>query len=164
MASSEAEPETIADQNETETTDPPAQVEKIANSNPDDENDVKDDEKRDGDKSCSEQLVQPDGTLNWDYVPPCFDDVKDTPCWESFKVAYSCTHYSEAVPKGIDCLGDFKEFMACVSEHPDMFPDEWSSGDTEADPLDDPLNDPRDNDTPDNLLDLEEEVAVDEKA
>merc|ERR1711953_114050 len=72
------------------------------------------------DKSCAEQLVKEDDSINWDV--PCFAWIKDTPCWENFREAFSCTHYSTAEPPGSDCMEPMGAFMNCAREHPEYFP------------------------------------------
>ena len=72
------------------------------------------------DKFCAEQLVKEDDSINWDV--PCFAWIKDTPCWENFREAFSCTHYSTAEPVGSDCMVPMGAFMNCAREHPEYFP------------------------------------------
>ncbi|TXT05149.1 uncharacterized protein COLE_06469 [Cutaneotrichosporon oleaginosum] len=43
------------------------------------------------------------------------------PCGEEFKAAFSCFVYSEAEPKGIDCVEKFKAMQDCFREHPDVY-------------------------------------------
>lgn len=58
------------------------------------------------------------------------------PCGEEFKAAFSCFVYSEAEPKGIDCVEKFKGMQDCFREHPDVYgegefpssPREWREG------------------------------------
>ncbi|GAA5958275.1 hypothetical protein JCM10213_007120, partial [Rhodosporidiobolus nylandii] len=46
------------------------------------------------------------GEINWDC--PCLGGMADGPCGEEFKQAFSCFVYSEAEPKGIDCVEKFR--------------------------------------------------------
>jgi ATP-dependent RNA helicase DHX57 len=46
------------------------------------------------------------------------------PCGEEFKAAFSCFVYSEAEPKGLDCVEKFKGMQDCFRLHPDVYGDE----------------------------------------
>jgi len=46
------------------------------------------------------------GEINWDC--PCLGGMADGPCGDEFKAAFSCFVYSEADPKGMDCIDKFK--------------------------------------------------------
>lgn len=45
----------------------------------------------------------------------------DGPCGEQFKAAFSCFVYSEAEPKGMDCVEKFKGMQDCFRQHPDIY-------------------------------------------
>jgi intermembrane space import and assembly protein 40 len=45
----------------------------------------------------------------------------DGPCGEQFKAAFSCFVFSEAEPKGMDCVDRFKGMQDCFREHPDVY-------------------------------------------
>ncbi|SPO46532.1 probable Mitochondrial intermembrane space import and assembly protein 40 [Moesziomyces antarcticus] len=62
------------------------------------------------------------GEINWDC--PCLGGMAHGPCGEQFKAAFSCFVYSEAEPKGIDCVEKFKAMQDCFREHPDVYKDE----------------------------------------
>ena len=62
------------------------------------------------------------GEINWDC--PCLGGMAHGPCGEQFKLAFSCFVYSEAEPKGIDCVDKFKAMQDCFREHPDVYKDE----------------------------------------
>lgn len=47
----------------------------------------------------------------------------DGPCGEEFKAAFSCFVYSEAEPKGIDCVEKFRGMQECFRRHPDIYGD-----------------------------------------
>lgn len=51
------------------------------------------------------------GEINWDC--PCLGGMANGPCGEDFKAAFSCFVYSEADPKGVDCIDKFKAMQAC---------------------------------------------------
>lgn len=62
------------------------------------------------------------GEINWDC--PCLGGMADGPCGEEFKAAFSCFVFSEADPKGIDCVDKFKLMQDCFRQHPDVYADE----------------------------------------
>ncbi|TNY22318.1 hypothetical protein DMC30DRAFT_392541 [Rhodotorula diobovata] len=62
------------------------------------------------------------GEINWDC--PCLGGMADGPCGEEFKAAFSCFVYSEAEPKGIDCVEKFRGMQECFRRHPDIYGDE----------------------------------------
>lgn len=62
------------------------------------------------------------GEINWDC--PCLGGMADGPCGEQFKQAFSCFVFSEAEPKGIDCVDKFKLMQDCFREHPEVYADE----------------------------------------
>ncbi|GAA6016674.1 hypothetical protein JCM10207_000144 [Rhodosporidiobolus poonsookiae] len=59
------------------------------------------------------------GEINWDC--PCLGGMADGPCGEEFKTAFSCFVYSEAEPKGIDCVEKFRGMQECFRKHPDIY-------------------------------------------
>lgn len=61
------------------------------------------------------------GEINWDC--PCLGGMADGPCGEEFKAAFSCFVYSEAEPKGIDCVDRFRNMQTCFRKHPDVYGD-----------------------------------------
>jgi len=62
------------------------------------------------------------GEINWDC--PCLGGMADGPCGEEFKAAFSCFVFSEADPKGIDCVDKFKLMQDCFRRHPEVYADE----------------------------------------
>jgi intermembrane space import and assembly protein 40 len=46
------------------------------------------------------------GEINWDC--PCLGGMAHGPCGDEFKAAFSCFVFSEADPKGMDCIDKFK--------------------------------------------------------
>lgn len=46
------------------------------------------------------------------------------PCGDEFKAAFSCFVFSEAEPKGLDCVEKFKGMQDCFRLHPDVYGDE----------------------------------------
>ncbi|SCV02674.1 LAMI_0H01816g1_1 [Lachancea mirantina] len=59
------------------------------------------------------------GEINWDC--PCLGGMANGPCGEEFKLAFSCFVYSEADPKGIDCVEKFKGMQDCFRRYPDYY-------------------------------------------
>ncbi|GAA5990433.1 hypothetical protein JCM11641_007944 [Rhodosporidiobolus odoratus] len=59
------------------------------------------------------------GEINWDC--PCLGGMADGPCGEDFKAAFSCFVYSEAEPKGIDCVEKFRGMQECFRKYPDIY-------------------------------------------
>ncbi|GAA5992665.1 hypothetical protein JCM10908_002716 [Rhodotorula pacifica] len=62
------------------------------------------------------------GEINWDC--PCLGGMADGPCGDEFKAAFSCFVYSEAEPKGIDCVERFRNMQTCFRKHPDIYGDD----------------------------------------
>lgn len=59
------------------------------------------------------------GEINWDC--PCLGGMAHGPCGMQFREAFSCFVFSEADPKGIDCVEKFKAMQECFREHPDVY-------------------------------------------
>ncbi|KAI0633901.1 hypothetical protein C8Q77DRAFT_1057060 [Trametes polyzona] len=59
------------------------------------------------------------GEINWDC--PCLGGMAHGPCGMQFREAFSCFVFSEAEPKGIDCVEKFKAMQECFREHPDVY-------------------------------------------
>lgn len=70
------------------------------------------------------------GEINWDC--PCLGGMADGPCGEEFKHAFSCFVFSEAEPKGIDCVGKFKLMQDCFRRHPEVYADEIAADEAAA--------------------------------
>jgi intermembrane space import and assembly protein 40 len=51
----------------------------------------------------------------------CLGGMADGPCGEDFKAAFSCFVYSEAEPKGMDCVEKFKAMQDCFRLHPEIY-------------------------------------------
>ncbi|ORE10030.1 hypothetical protein BCV72DRAFT_247848 [Rhizopus microsporus var. microsporus] len=69
------------------------------------------------------------GEINWDC--PCLGGMAQGPCGEDFKAAFSCFVFSEAEPKGLDCVEKFKAMQDCFRRHPDVYGDEIDDDDEE---------------------------------
>ncbi|KAG0174158.1 Oxidoreductase [Apophysomyces sp. BC1034] len=69
------------------------------------------------------------GEINWDC--PCLGGMAQGPCGEQFKAAFSCFVYSEAEPKGVDCVEKFKDMQDCFRQYPDVYGDEIDDDDEE---------------------------------
>jgi intermembrane space import and assembly protein 40 len=59
------------------------------------------------------------GEINWDC--PCLGGMAHGPCGPQFREAFSCFIYSEAEPKGIECVERFKGMQDCFREHPEVY-------------------------------------------
>ncbi|AGO12459.1 AaceriAER108Cp [[Ashbya] aceris (nom. inval.)] len=59
------------------------------------------------------------GEINWDC--PCLGGMAHGPCGEEFKAAFACFVYSEAEPKGIDCVEKFQVMQDCFRQHPEHY-------------------------------------------
>ncbi|KAK5175528.1 Oxidoreductase [Saxophila tyrrhenica] len=59
------------------------------------------------------------GEINWDC--PCLGGMAYGPCGEQFRSAFSCFVFSNADPKGVDCIENFKGMQNCFREHPDVY-------------------------------------------
>lgn len=62
------------------------------------------------------------GQINWDC--PCLGGMADGPCGPQFKEAFSCFVFSEAEPKGIECVDKFKAMQDCFREYPEIYKEE----------------------------------------
>ncbi|WRT68328.1 uncharacterized protein IL334_005304 [Kwoniella shivajii] len=74
------------------------------------------------------------GEINWDC--PCLGGMADGPCGEQFKEAFSCFIYSEAEPKGVDCVEKFKHMQDCFRAHPEIYGEEIDDDENELDQSD----------------------------
>lgn len=62
------------------------------------------------------------GEINWDC--PCLGGMAHGPCGEEFKEAFSCFVFSEAEPKGFDCIEKFKNMQNCFRKYPEVYSEE----------------------------------------
>ncbi|KAI7873910.1 hypothetical protein K492DRAFT_175001 [Lichtheimia hyalospora FSU 10163] len=69
------------------------------------------------------------GEINWDC--PGLGGMAQGPCGEEFKAAFSCFVYSNAEPKGVDCVDKFRDMQNCFRQHPDVYGDEIDDDDDE---------------------------------
>ena len=53
------------------------------------------------------------------------------PCGEDFKAAFSCFVYSEAEPKGMDCIDKFQHMQDCFRKYPEIYGAELQDDDEE---------------------------------
>ncbi|ODV94881.1 hypothetical protein PACTADRAFT_50732 [Pachysolen tannophilus NRRL Y-2460] len=70
------------------------------------------------------------GEINWDC--PCLGGMAHGPCGEEFKAAFACFVYSEADPKGIDCIEKFKNMQNCFRKYPEVYSEELRDEDEET--------------------------------
>ena len=61
------------------------------------------------------------GEINWDC--PCLGGMAHGPCGPEFREAFSCFVYSEAEPKGINCVEKFQSMQNCFRAHPEIYAD-----------------------------------------
>ncbi|KAI0779963.1 hypothetical protein C8Q74DRAFT_1199112 [Fomes fomentarius] len=71
------------------------------------------------------------GEINWDC--PCLGGMAHGPCGMQFREAFSCFVFSEADPKGIDCVEKFKAMQECFREHPDVYGEDIMNDDDDED-------------------------------
>ncbi|XP_065067148.1 mitochondrial intermembrane space import and assembly protein 40-B-like [Rhopilema esculentum] len=64
-------------------------------------------------------LIKPDGEINWNC--PCLQGMADGPCGQEFRASFSCFHFSEADPKGSDCIDQFRSMQECFVQHPEVY-------------------------------------------
>jgi len=64
-------------------------------------------------------LVTKEGDVNWNC--PCIGSMAIGPCGVEFREAFGCFHYSEAEPKGSDCLEKFMDMQMCMKDYPDLY-------------------------------------------
>lgn len=67
------------------------------------------------------------GEINWDC--PCLGGMAHGPCGEEFKSAFSCFIYSEAEPKGVDCVEKFQGMQECFKKHPEVYAEQLRDAD-----------------------------------
>ncbi|KAL6934018.1 uncharacterized protein HGUI_00792 [Hanseniaspora guilliermondii] len=67
------------------------------------------------------------GEINWDC--PCLGGMAHGPCGEEFKSAFSCFIYSEAEPKGVDCVEKFQGMQECFKKHPEIYAEQLRDAD-----------------------------------
>lgn len=60
----------------------------------------------------------------------------DGPCGEEFKAAFSCFVYSDAEPKGIDCVEKFKGMQDCFRRYPEVYAKELEDDEEEEEKKD----------------------------
>lgn len=76
----------------------------------------------------SEGAYNPEtGEINWDC--PCLGGMAHGPCGEEFKAAFSCFVYSEADPKGIDCVDKFQNMQNCFRRYPEYYAEQLKDED-----------------------------------
>ncbi|KXN70073.1 hypothetical protein CONCODRAFT_79005 [Conidiobolus coronatus NRRL 28638] len=84
-------------------------------------------------------VVNPEtGEFNWDC--PCLGGMADPPCGSFFKEAFTCFYYSEAEPKGIDCVEKFQDMQACFRQFPEIYANEIKDDDDANKSLDNAIS------------------------
>ena len=64
------------------------------------------------------ELVLSNGDINWNC--PCLGGMAFGSCGVEFREAFSCFHYSEADPKGRDCIEKFADLHICMEKYPEV--------------------------------------------
>jgi len=64
------------------------------------------------------ELVLSNGDINWNC--PCLGGMAFGSCGVEFREAFSCFHYSEADPKGQDCIEKFADMHICMEKYPEV--------------------------------------------
>ena len=82
-------------------------------------------------------IILPTGDINWKC--PCLGGIIQSPCGDEFKSAFSCFHYSEGEPKGIECIDSFKQFQNCVEKYPELLAGDEDVEESPRDDNSDPL-------------------------
>lgn len=90
-------------------------------------------EGEDGEEKPAAAYNPETGEINWDC--PCLGGMAHGPCGEEFKEAFSCFVYSEAEPKGIDCVEKFKNMQNCFRKYPEIYSEEIRDDETPVDNL-----------------------------
>jgi len=71
-------------------------------------------------------LITEDGNINWNC--PCLGGMAVGPCGVEFREAFSCFHYSEAEPKGADCVDKFQSMQECMQRYPELYDNDKKGG------------------------------------
>merc|ERR1712177_48238 len=79
-------------------------------------------------------LILPNGDINWNC--PCLGGMAVGPCGVEFREAFSCFHYSEADPKGSDCIEKFSEMQKCMQGYPELFEEKKPEEEEETNKVD----------------------------
>jgi len=64
-------------------------------------------------------LITESGEINWEC--PCLGGMAVGPCGVEFREAFSCFHYSEEDPKGVECLEVFQKMQDCMKDYPELY-------------------------------------------
>ena len=59
------------------------------------------------------------GEINWDC--PCLGGMAHGPCGPHFRAAFACFVFSDAEPKGINCVELFAAMQECFRAHPEVY-------------------------------------------
>lgn len=101
--------------------------------------DLKSEAEKESEENGQQAAYNPEtGEINWDC--PCLGGMAHGPCGEEFKEAFSCFVYSEAEPKGIDCIKKFENMRNCFREHPEHYKEELYDDDDQENTAATPSN------------------------
>lgn len=84
-------------------------------------------------------LILPSGEINWNC--PCLGGMASGPCGAEFREAFSCFHYSQAEPKGSDCIEKFRDMQMCMSDYPEIYPPKEEDRDEDDEKREDEVKD-----------------------
>ncbi|PPQ79962.1 hypothetical protein CVT25_003034 [Psilocybe cyanescens] len=88
----------------------------------------------DGQPAASGAFNPETGEINWDC--PCLGGMAHGPCGPEFREAFSCFVFSEAEPKGINCVDKFQNMQNCFRAHPEVYADEIMDDDDDTETAD----------------------------
>ncbi|KDR75811.1 hypothetical protein GALMADRAFT_248524 [Galerina marginata CBS 339.88] len=114
--------------------DTPSSETQISAPDSDDESPKPDGEEPSGEgQGAAQGAFNPEtGEINWDC--PCLGGMAHGPCGPEFREAFSCFVFSEAEPKGINCVDKFQNMQNCFRAHPEVYADEIMDDDDEESP------------------------------
>lgn len=67
-------------------------------------------------------VITKTGEINW--ACPCLGNLTYGPCALPFQEAFSCFHFSQADPKGSDCIDKFRAMSECMHKFPTLYPND----------------------------------------
>jgi intermembrane space import and assembly protein 40 len=71
------------------------------------------------DEESQPGLILPGGEINWNC--PCLGGMATGPCGVEFREAFSCFHFSENEPKGVECFDKFSTMQKCMTQYPSLY-------------------------------------------
>lgn len=71
-------------------------------------------------------------TKEIDWECPCLEHAIKGPCGEEFKAAFTCFSFSEAEPRGVDCIPLFTAMQRCQMDNQDYYQTRMEENEQEA--------------------------------